>query len=197
MKNFVAPFIVSAGLLIAQPAPDQAGRSQAKPAENSQPASAPPDANRLPPDTNRQAPPPSGEKDGKVLVRRLEAVQWNPVRAELSWVVTVWDVAASIDQPMTRERYVIHLDDAVMEYGGEARRFDTTEARQVRGLMDLIATYAVESTVWWEAKDAPVQTAPPAKNADPPKSKEKTDGPEQKPKTLPKAGVAVGRLLRP
>jgi hypothetical protein len=89
--------------------------------------------------------------DPKPLVRRLEAVTWNPVRSELTWTVTAWDFETSMREPAAKERYTMHLDAAVMEADGELRRFDTTEARRVRILMDVISTYAVESTVWWDS----------------------------------------------
>ena len=131
---------------------------------------------------------PGGKEDqaGKVVVRRLESVSWNPVRAELTWLVSVWDVAVSLEQPAARERYVIHLDDAVMEFEGQSRSFDLTEAKHVRSLMDVISTYAVESTVWWgygEGAGTDGQ-APPAKREGT-KSPDKNDGKEAKPKAAP------------
>jgi hypothetical protein len=92
---------------------------------------------------------PSPQKPVKVVFRRLESVSWNPVSAELTWMLSVWDPAISTEQPAGQERYVIHLDKAVMEFKEESRGFDTDEAKRVRSLMDLISRYALESTVWW------------------------------------------------
>jgi hypothetical protein len=92
---------------------------------------------------------PAPEKPVKVVFRRLESVSWNPVRAELTWMLSVWDPTISTEQPAGQERYVIHLDKAVMEFQEEARGFDNDEAKRVRSLMDLISRYALESTVWW------------------------------------------------
>jgi hypothetical protein len=107
-------------------------------------------ADRLQPNPGETGPKPvTPEKPAKVVVRRLESVSWNPVRAELTWQLSVWDASVSTEKPVAQERYAIHLDKAVMEFQGEARGFDTDEAEHVRHLMDLISRYAVESTVWW------------------------------------------------
>jgi hypothetical protein len=143
--------------------------------------------------------PPPAKQDqkqdqtSKVLVRRLESVSWNPVRGELSWLVSVWDVSVSTEQPAARERYVMHLDDAVMEFQGEARSFDSTEAKHVRNLMDLISTYAVESTVWWdhEEESTPDTAAPAPKGGDGTKTKDKPGSPDEKSKPAPKAAPSV------
>ena len=92
---------------------------------------------------------PVPEKPVKVVFRRLESVSWNPVSAELTWMLSVWDPTISTEQPAGQERYVIHLDKAVMQFQEESRGFDTDEAKRVRSLMDLISRYALESTVWW------------------------------------------------
>jgi hypothetical protein len=130
---------------------------------------------------------------GTILVRRLESVSWNPVRAELTWLVSVWDVSVSIEQPVSREKYVIHLDDALMEFQGETRSFDSTEAKHVRSLMDVISTYAVESTVWWDygegAKpDSQQPSKPPDGGKSPAKPDGKTDPKDTKPKVAPVRG---------
>jgi hypothetical protein len=89
------------------------------------------------------------EKPPKVVFRRLESVSWNPVTAELTWMLSIWDPTISTDQPAGQERYVIHLDKAVMQFQEETRSFDNDEAKHVRSIMDLISRYALESTVWW------------------------------------------------
>ena len=169
MKTSLIAFIVFAGFGYAQEGTGQAPDKPAKPGS-----------------TDNQAP--------KVLVRRLESVSWNPVRAELSWLVSVWDVDVSIEQPQARERYVMHLDDAKMEFQGEARSIDDTEARHVRSLMDLISTYAVESTVWWdrgEGSPSDGQGTPSPKDGD--GTKTKTDGQEEKDKPAPKPAPVPAR----
>jgi hypothetical protein len=124
-------------------------------------------------------PGPTPERPVKVVVRRLESVSWNPVRAELTWVLSVWDADVSTDRPAGQERYVIHLDDAFMEHEGETRDFDTDEAKRVRGWMDVISKYAVESTVRWgrgAASRQDNQATPLPKDPGPAKPKETPDG---------------------
>jgi hypothetical protein len=101
-------------------------------------------ANRMAPDAN------PAEKPAAAFLRRLDAVTWNPVRAELTWLVSVWDLRNGERTLVTKERYTMHPDVAVMESSGEYRRFDASEAKQLRVLMDVISTYAVQSTVWWD-----------------------------------------------
>lgn len=110
------------------------------------PERAAPSEKPVQPGPERATPP---EKPAKVVFRRLESVSWNPVNAELTWMLSVWDPAISTDQPAGQERYVIHLDKAVMQFQQETRGFDTEEAKHVRSIMDLISRYALESTVWW------------------------------------------------
>jgi hypothetical protein len=84
-------------------------------------------------------------------IRRLDSVTWNPVTAELSWVVSTWDPSGTATQPSAKETYSMSIDAAQMKFHGEGRGFDPVEAKHVRVLMDMIAMYAVESTVWWES----------------------------------------------
>jgi hypothetical protein len=103
---------------------------------------------------NRSLPggtPADKQAERGTLVRRLEAVTWNPVRSELTWMVSVWNLQGSERSLVTKERYSVHPDDAIMESQGEHRRFDADEAKRLRVLMDVISTYAVESTIWWES----------------------------------------------
>ena len=124
-------------------------------------------------------------------VRRLEAVTWNPVSAELSWVVSVGEITGGVFQPAGKESYTIRTDAATMNFHGEGRRFDPDEARRVRLLMDMISTYAVESTVWWDhgegtKLDGPVVPLPD--NKDGSKGKDEKD---EKPKPAPKSSPVV------
>ncbi len=87
--------------------------------------------------------------------RRLETVTWNSVKHELTWVISSGDRAKKGDggglfQPEHSANYQISLDEATMSFEGETRRFSREEASNVHVLMDLIAKYAVDSTVWWE-----------------------------------------------
>ena len=93
------------------------------------------------PAPEKSAPGPA--KPVKVVFRRLESVSWNPVREELTWMLSVWDPTVSTEQPAGQERYVIHLDKAVMEFQDESRSFDNEEAKHVRSIMDLISRYAL------------------------------------------------------
>jgi hypothetical protein len=87
--------------------------------------------------------------------RRLESVTWNSVRHELTWEVSKASEKKDSDsdgayKPMAKDRYQIDMDNATMTFNGKTRRFSETEAANVRTLMDVIARYAVESTIWWE-----------------------------------------------
>jgi hypothetical protein len=106
---------------------------------------------------------------------RLESVTWNAVRHELTWVVSSGEKEAGADyKPLKSESYLIALDDATMSFNGEARRFSTEEASNVHVLMDLIAKYAIDSTVWWDdGHGEPVDDGSKAKD----KSREETQDP--------------------
>lgn len=84
--------------------------------------------------------------------RRLETVTWNSVKHELTWIISngqkVKDGASF--QSSDSENYLINMDDATMTFKTEKRRFSKEEAANVHVLMDLIAKYAVDSTVWWD-----------------------------------------------
>lgn len=143
-------------------------------------------ADRLPGQT-----PGSPAKPDAVLVSRLDSVTWDPVRGELSWVVTVWDVAVSTQQPASRDRYLVHVADAVMEYQGETRPFDLGESRQLRKLMDIVSTYAVQSTVWWDRGGG--QVIPLPQREEDTKEKPKTDDKDMKSKPPAKGAPVVLR----
>jgi hypothetical protein len=109
-------------------------------------------------------------------LRRLETVTWNPVTDELTWVVSAGTKSAGVYNPATKETYLIQLESATMKLKGEGRLFSRDEADSVHMLMDLIAKYAVESTVWWEeglgqkidenGKPVPGQPAPGQKEGE-------------------------------
>ena len=88
-------------------------------------------------------------QEGKA--RRLETVTWNPVEHKLTWVVASGDNEADGKfKSKGSKSYSIDLDKATMSFNGENRGFSKNEAANVHALMDLIAKYAVESTVWWD-----------------------------------------------
>src|SRR5215510_11588724 len=72
-----------------------------------------------------KSPPGKAESQRAPLVRRLDSITWNPVTAELTWVVSSWD---SLDmngrQPASRSTYSMSIDSATMKFNGEDRRFD-------------------------------------------------------------------------
>ena len=108
--------------------------------------------------------------------RRLESVTWNSVRHELTWVISNGDKAnGSLYRAGASDNYQISLDEATMSFAGETRRFSKEEASNVHVLMDLIAKYAVDSTVWWEDGQGeplnghqPKEQRAPAKPSPPP-----------------------------
>jgi hypothetical protein len=92
------------------------------------------------------------------------------------------------------EHYVIHVDAAVMEFNGEARAFDPAEAKHVRVLMDMISTYSVESTVWWDrgsSSDPDGKVIPVPKDKDATGTKGKDGAKPENPKAIPKPAPAM------
>ena len=84
-------------------------------------------------------------------LRRIEAVTWNPVTDELTWVVSAGVRSSASYKPESSITYLIHLGSATMVFNGEKRRFGADEADNVRILIDVLGRYAAESTIWWEA----------------------------------------------
>jgi hypothetical protein len=194
MKSLLVVFVAFLGFGYAQQGEANRGGAGAKPPEKQ--AEKQPD----------KQPEKQTDKPEKTLVRRLEAVTWNPVRAELTWLVSVWSVQSGDRSLVAKERYTMHPDDAVMESDGEFRKFDADEAKRLRVLMDVISTYAVESTVWWDyGPDAKTETqivpAPDGdsnskggadrnkteKDTDKDKKIEKNKDSDEAPKSAPKA----------
>jgi hypothetical protein len=91
--------------------------------------------------------------------RRLETVTWNPVEHRLTWIVVEGTVAPGGKfEGAKKTTYSIRMDEALMSLEGEDRRFSKAEAVSVHRLMDMVAKYAAESTVWWESGEGePVQ----------------------------------------
>ncbi len=82
--------------------------------------------------------------------RRLESVTWNSVKHELTWVISRGDKRGASYKALASDSYLINMDDATMAFSGEKRRFSKEEAANVHVLMDVIAKYAIDSTVWWD-----------------------------------------------
>jgi hypothetical protein len=94
---------------------------------------------------------PPDAPPAEAKLRRLEAVTWNPVTDELTWVVSTGVKSAGSYQPGAKETYSIQLESASMKFHDETRSFGADEAERVHTLVDILSRYAVESTVWWEA----------------------------------------------
>jgi len=84
--------------------------------------------------------------------RRLESVTWNSVKHELSWVISKGqrDGQSGAYKPLSTETYLINMDKATMSFNGETRGFSKQEAINVLALLDIVAKYAIESTIWWD-----------------------------------------------
>ena len=111
--------------------------------------------------------------DGAKTALRLEAVTWNPLDHKLTWTVAKGNVNADGKfESVEKSSYEINMDAATMRVAGKDRRFERAEAVSVHALMDLVAKYAAESTVWWEAgKGQPVDENSPAPDAIPHRSR--------------------------
>jgi hypothetical protein len=175
MKSFLAALIVLTGLGFAQ----QGGQADPK---------TPPEDRSRPPEDQ------SGNKSPAAILRRLEAVTWDPLESKLIWCVSVWDLGSDMSKPTGLERYTIHVNDGVIERDGVQRPFAVPGA-DLHALMDIISSYAMRSTVWWghggaDGKQTP-GLAPDGTNGT--KDKTKGDGQDDKPKPLP-AGKSIAAL---
>ena len=83
--------------------------------------------------------------------RRLEGVTWNPAEHKLTWTVATGKMTEGKFEARERFTYQIDMDAAVMTTNGQDRRFSKQEAVRVHALMDMVAKYAAESTIWWDA----------------------------------------------
>jgi hypothetical protein len=93
----------------------------------------------------------SNEPKPDTRPRRLESVTWNSVDHKLTWVISTGEKKKGEPyKALQSESYDIDMDAAIMKFHGENRRFSSQEAESVHALMDLIAKYAVESTIWWD-----------------------------------------------
>jgi hypothetical protein len=90
-------------------------------------------------------------QDPNKSARRLETITWNPVDHKLTWTVTKGTLDSGKFQSKEKTTYEINMDSATMTLNGEGRRFSKREAVSVHALMDLVAKYAAESTMWWDA----------------------------------------------
>jgi hypothetical protein len=100
---------------------------------------------------NHKSPDAGKAFDSENGPRRLESVTWNSVKHELTWVISKGEKKQGASyKALGSTNYEINMDDATMSFSGESRRFSKEEAANVHVLMDLIAKYAVDSTVWWD-----------------------------------------------
>jgi hypothetical protein len=105
---------------------------------------------KTPDDNKKKEGSPSVEQDGPDnTTRRLEFVRWNPLTHQLTWDVSKGKKDGAAFKTVTTDHYEIDMDDAIMSVSGERRRFSEEEAANVHMLMNLIAKYAIDSTVWW------------------------------------------------
>jgi hypothetical protein len=88
--------------------------------------------------------------DKPETLRRLESVTWNPVKCQLTWVVSVGTTTTGQYARTDEKKYTIDMDSAVMKLDGESRGFDAAESERVHQIMNAIAEYAIESTIWWD-----------------------------------------------
>ncbi len=84
--------------------------------------------------------------------RRLESVTWNSNKHELTWVISKGErnPQDGTYKPLTNSTYIINMDKATMTFNGETRGFSKEEAVNVHALLDIVAKYAIESTIWWD-----------------------------------------------
>ena len=87
----------------------------------------------------------------KRQARRLDSVTWSPSDHKLTWTVIDGSLKDGKFEPGKKISFEINMDAATMHASGEDRRFSKQEAASVHRLMDLVAKYAAESTLWWEA----------------------------------------------
>lgn len=113
--------------------------------------------------------------------RRLESITWNPVDHKLTWTVNSGELHDGKFEGGKKFTYEIKMDQALMSVEGEDRRFSRTEAVSVHRLMDLVAKYAAESTLWWEAGEG----EPISKDGDTSKVDQKKGDPKHRPELLP------------
>ena len=82
--------------------------------------------------------------------RRLESVTWDPVSHVLRWVVSSGAMHGENYKPVSHQEYEIRIDEATMRFSDETRHFSKREAESVRQVLNMLASYATESTIWWE-----------------------------------------------
>lgn len=135
-----------------------------------------------PPQGNTEIPKPAG------TLRRLESLTWNPMQLELSWVVSVWDLA-NTEAPRDLERYIIHMDTKQMELNGKAHSFEAAD-QNLSEVLDLISAFSMKSTAWWGNAERGTGGAdrnePPAGSDQKDDKKDKPKDPAQKGQPTPK-----------
>lgn len=86
--------------------------------------------------------------------RRLSVVRYNIPDNRICWDVQVgsWTGEGSKTFKLERleEEMCIDMSEASMTVASETRWFSKEESQRVQRLLNLLAKYAAESTVWWE-----------------------------------------------
>lgn len=155
MKNSVIGLVFLTGIACAQDA------------EKAAPVP-PPKGNTEMPKGSAETPKPAG------TLRRLESVTWNPMQLQLSWVVSVWDIA-NTDMPCDLERYIIHIDTKQIELNGKVHSFEAAD-QNLGAVLDLLSAFSMKSTAWFG--NAERGTGGADRNATPDGSDEKKDKPK-------------------
>lgn len=99
---------------------------------------------------SRRPSPDRNAQPAERATRRLESVTWDSVKHQLTWVISQGQRDGRDYKALAQQDYLINMDKATMTVLGETRGFSRQEAHNVRVLMDLIAKYAVDSTLWWD-----------------------------------------------
>ena len=114
----------------------------------------------------------------KRQARRLESVTWSPADHKLTWTVIDGSLKDGKFQPGAKISFEINMDAATMHASGEDRRFSKQEAASVHRLMDLVAKYAAESTLWWEAGEGERLDGGDSSKVDRKENEKRNDRPE-------------------
>jgi hypothetical protein len=115
-------------------------------------------------------------------VKKLGTVTWHPDTHKLSWVVQKGTMVNGQFVSNSEERYEVSPEDAFMAYGEEHRGIDSDEAVSLHRLLDTLALYCAQSTVWWDQG----QGVRLPKGGKPSETKQPSQPPRTEPTTDPK-----------
>lgn len=92
-----------------------------------------------------------GLAEDPVRGKKLVGIHYRVDSHELCWDVMLgrFEDDKFVSEKLD-EQPCIQFDKAEMTYGGETRGFDETEAQQALKLMEIVAKYAVDSSIWWD-----------------------------------------------